>query len=69
MAKKHRKTEKSGSLFTCSGALLFSSTKTAKLQNPCIFGHGRFCVHFVPRFVAKDSSPEPETPHIFASRP
>ena len=58
-----------GSLFTCSGALLFSSTKTAKLQNPCISGHGCFCVHFVPRFDARDSSPEPETPQIFAPRP
>ena len=30
------------SLFTFSGALLFSSTKTAKFQNPCISGHGAF---------------------------
>jgi len=27
------------------------------------------CVHFVPRFDARDSFPEPETPQIFASRP
>jgi hypothetical protein len=35
---------KCGSLFTCSGALLFRWTKTAKLQNPCISGHGLFDV-------------------------
>ena len=67
--KKSTKSNTCGSLFTCSGALLFSSTKTAKFQNPCISGHGCFCVHFVPRFDARDSSPEPETPQIFASRP
>ena len=67
--KKNTKSNTCGSLFTCSGALFFLSTKTAKLQNPCISGHGRFCVHFVPLFDARDSSPEPETPHIFASRP
>ena len=64
--KKSTKSNTCGSLFTCSGALLFSSTKTAKFQNPCISGHGCFCVHFVPRFDARDSSPEPETPQIFA---
>ena len=67
--KKSTKSNTCGSLFTCSDALLFSSTKTAKLQNPCISGHWRFCVHFVPFFDARDSSPEPETPHIFATRP
>ena len=40
--KKSTKSNTCGSLFTCSGALLFSSTKTAKLQNPCISGHGSF---------------------------
>jgi len=41
-SKKSTKSNTCGSLFTCSGALLFSSTKTAKLQNPCISGHGAF---------------------------
>ena len=40
--KKSTKSNTCGSLFTCSGALLFSSTKTAKFQNPCISGHGAF---------------------------
>jgi len=40
--KKSTKSNTCGSLFTCSGALLFLWTKTAKLQNPCISGHGAF---------------------------
>jgi hypothetical protein len=40
--KKSTKSNTCGSLFTCSGALLFPSTKTAKFQNPCISGHGDF---------------------------
>ena len=40
--KKRTKSNTCGSLFTCSGALLFPSTKTAKFQNPCISGHGAF---------------------------
>jgi hypothetical protein len=49
--------------------LLFSWTKTAKLQNPCIFWTWRFCVHFVPRFDTSDSLPDPETQRVFALRP
>ena len=59
--KKSTKSNTCGSLFTCSGALLFSSTKTAKFQNPCISGHGAFaCILY-----HVSTQEIPETPQIF----
>ena len=47
----------------------FFIDENCKISEPMHFWTWGFCVHFVPRFDARDSSPEPETPQIFALRP
>jgi len=67
--KKITKSNQCGSLFTRSGALLFWWTKMQNYRAHAFLDTGRlFHVHFVPRFDARDSLPEPETPQIFAPR-
>jgi hypothetical protein len=63
--KKSTKSNTCGSLFTCSGALLFSSTKTAKFQNPSISGHGAFaCILY--HVLTKEIHRQNLQRHIFS---